>query len=122
MPHARQQLGQAGEAAAVSYLEGLGYEILAQNWHAGRYGEIDIVAQDGVALVVIEVKARQSIGFGYPEEAVNKTKQDKLRSAAQAYVLAHPQLPAELRFDVVAVVLTPGGEVMELKHYRGAME
>ena len=110
MPHQRQKTGTVGEAVARAYLESCGYLILTQNWHAGRWGEIDIVA--------VEVKTRRGIGFGNPEEAVNKTKQAKLQGAGQAYLTAHPQLSQKARFDVVAILLSPTDDVIDLKHYQ----
>ena len=121
MPHLRQRTGAVGEAAARAFLEKQGYTILAQNWHAGRWGEIDIIAQQGDELVFVEVKARRGAGFGYPEEAVNRAKQAKLRGAGQAYLTSHPQLPQKARFDVIALVLTKPGQVFDLKHYRAAI-
>lgn len=118
MPHDRQRLGAAGEELAARFLEQRGYVVLDKNWHAGRYGEIDIVAQDGDSLVIVEVKTRHGAGFGNPEDAVNAAKQEKLRGAAAAYLLAHPQLPQSVRIEVVAVVLSPRGEALDLKHYR----
>jgi putative endonuclease len=119
MAHARQKFGRQGEAAAVNYLKQLGYFVLDTNWHAGRYGELDIVAQNGQTLVIVEVKTRQNLSLGGPEAAVTVHKQNKIKLAAQAYVLAHPQLPSEVRFDVLAIVLSPEGTVKELKHYQG---
>jgi len=118
MPHARQQLGGVGEDLAAQYLESKGYSIITRNWHAGRYGEIDIVAEEGGMVVVVEVKTRHGVGFGNPEDAVNAAKQAKLRGAAQAYVTSHPQLPQAVRIEVVAVVLSPDGQLLDLKHYR----
>jgi len=118
MPHQRQKTGTVGEAVARAYLESCGYLILTQNWHAGRWGEIDIVASKGDELVFVEVKTRRGIGFGNPEEAVNKTKQAKLQGAGQAYLTAHPQLSQKARFDVVAILLSPTDEVIDLKHYQ----
>ena len=44
--------------------------VLARNWRCGRAGEIDIVARDGDALVVCEVKTRRAGGFEHPMAAV----------------------------------------------------
>lgn len=117
--HQRQQLGKAGEEAAAFYLENKGCTILEKNWHAGRYAEIDLVCQQGEELVLVEVKARQDMSFGFPEEAVTRTKQEKLQMAAQAYILSHPHLSSKVRFDVVAIILSISGEVLNLKHYQG---
>jgi len=118
MPHARQKTGGLGEAAARTFLERHGYEILAQNWHAGRWGEIDIIAIKEGELVFVEVKARRGTGFGYPEEAVTRAKQDKLKGAAQAFLISHPHLPQSARFDVLAIMLSTGEQVIEVKHYK----
>jgi putative endonuclease len=119
MPHARQSLGAFGEQSARVYFEQQGYVVLAQNWHAGRYGELDIVATRDNEVVFVEVKTRSGMGFGKPEEAVNSTKLAKLQGAAQAFLLAHPLVVGEPRFDVVAVVVGPGGRVEEFKHFAG---
>lgn len=119
MPHQRQRLGQYGEAAAREYLKNKGYTILCQNWHAGRYGEIDLVAKDKNGLAIIEVKTRRQTAFGYPEEAVNKAKVSKLHFAARAYVLAHPHLAFRPRLEVIAIVIDANNKVVDIKHYRG---
>lgn len=118
MPHARQRTGGIGEAAARAYLEGQGYIILDQNWHAGRWGEIDIIAQQGDELIFVEVKSRRGTGFGNPEEAVNSAKQKKLMGAAQSFLIAHPHLPQKTRFDVIAVLLSPADEIQDVQHFK----
>src|SRR4051794_41762291 len=59
----RQHLGRAGEDLALAHLERLGYELVARN-HRTRWGEIDLVAHDGTALVFVEVKTRRASGSG----------------------------------------------------------
>src|SRR3954468_9100233 len=58
--NANQDLGQRGENAAVRYLTGLGWTVLARNWRCAG-GELDIVAHDGRRHVVCEVKTRASV-------------------------------------------------------------
>lgn len=115
MPHQRQRTGSIGEAAVEAYLVGQGYIVLDKNWHAGRWGEIDIIAQAGDELVFIEVKTRRGVGFGNPEDAVTAHKQDKLKGAAQAYLTSHPHLPQQSRFDVVAVILSADDAVVDIR-------
>ncbi len=103
MPHLRQQIGKRGEELAVDFLGKLGIFIIDRNYHFSRYAEIDLIGQDQDELVFIEVKTRSSTDFGRPEEAVNKFKQEKIRQAAESYILRHPQLSAKYRFDVVAI-------------------
>ena len=49
------ELGKAGENAAVAYLEEHGYLIRHRNWRKGHF-ELDIVAAKENELVIVEVK------------------------------------------------------------------
>ena len=57
----KDRVGHAGEVAALAYLKEQGFRILARDWRC-RIGQIDIVAEDGETLVLIEVKARRGTG------------------------------------------------------------
>ncbi|MSY98262.1 MAG: YraN family protein, partial [Actinobacteria bacterium] len=65
----KDALGQYGEEVAARYLSGLGMKVIERNWRC-EFGEIDIVASEGIALVVCEVKTRSSEAFGSPFEAI----------------------------------------------------
>ena len=67
------------------------------------FGEIDLVADDGGTLVFVEVKAKRSLDFGFPEEAVGGRKKSKLGRLASWYLSRHPKIRAPLRFDVLAI-------------------
>ncbi|HAP88620.1 MAG TPA: hypothetical protein DEQ49_07835, partial [Arthrobacter bacterium] len=56
-------LGRRGEELAAGYLESLGMLVVERNWRCTE-GEIDIVALDGDALVIAEVKTRRSLDYG----------------------------------------------------------
>jgi putative endonuclease len=96
--------GDAGETAARSYLESLGFTILDTNWRT-RFAEIDIIAKDGDTLCFIEVKTRYNLKKGMPAEAVTLPKQKKIIQAALFYCqkkkIDHPMM----RFDVVEVLM-----------------
>lgn len=94
--------GDRGEDLASSYLEREGYQIIERNFHS-RVGEIDIVALDQDTLVFVEVKTRWSKAFGHPAEAVTPSKIQSITKTANYYKLLHPDLPEEMRIDVVAV-------------------
>ena len=66
---AKDLLGRRGEDLAAGYLESLGMLVVERNWRCTE-GEIDIVALDGDALVIAEVKTRRSLDYGHPFEAV----------------------------------------------------
>jgi putative endonuclease len=98
---AQQRIGRWGEQAATDYLEKSGYAILARNFRT-KHGEIDIIARQDKVLVFVEVKARSSNRYGYPEYSVSPKKRLHLLSAAQEYILSHPEFTT-WRVDVIAV-------------------
>ncbi len=95
--------GRKGESIAVQYLKSQGFRILETNWRNG-HDEIDIIALDENELVIVEVKTLSSEYFGYPEEAVNKKKQNFLIRATQAYVDQN-EIDLEIRYDIVSIYL-----------------
>ncbi|MBO6015468.1 MAG: YraN family protein [Lachnospiraceae bacterium] len=103
---------------AVDYLKRQGYLILDRNVHAGRYGELDIVAQKDRLVVVAEVKYRRTNDHGDPLEAVSRTKQRRI-SRCTLYYLAKRGLgtDVQVRFDVIAVY---GDE--RIRHVENAFE
>lgn len=101
-----REVGSVGERLAAEYLIAQGYVIRERNWHYGRVGEIDIVAEEGAAIVFVEVRARQGEA-GMAEESVNVAKQQRLITLAYAWLDAHGLNPdgTEWRIDVLAVQL-----------------
>jgi len=99
-----KKTGPQGEDIAVSFLEEQGYVVLVRNYRQ-RFGEIDIVAEDGGVLVFIEVKTRKNNRYGSPFEAVDSRKQKKLSMMAQDYISRNKMEDRAARFDVVAVLL-----------------
>lgn len=81
----RQGLARRGEDLAAQWYEEHGYEVVARNWSC-RAGELDIVARRGQELVFCEVKARSSVAFGLPAEAVGVAKQARLRRLATLWL------------------------------------
>jgi putative endonuclease len=104
----RGAVGAFGEDLAARYLAVRGMAILDRNWQCDL-GEIDLVARDGDALVVCEVKTRRGAGFGTPAEAVTWRKAARLRKLAARWLTEHPVTPAEIRIDVVCVVVPRSG-------------
>lgn len=113
----RQITGQAGEDAAATFLEKMGYAILARNYRAGR-GEIDIIAKDGETLVFVEVKAGRSGKFGSPEERVTVYKQRQIARIASLYLEETKQGNLLCRFDVIAVDVEFGRQ--QIRHIKDA--
>ena len=97
--------GKQGEQAAVDLLTAKGYAIVDRNWRCGRM-EIDIIAQRGTRLAIVEVKTRANDDFADPIEAVDRRRQMRMVRAGMAYIEAY-DLPHELQFDIIGVTGTP---------------
>jgi putative endonuclease len=96
-------LGRAAESAAARFLERRGCRILAANFHA-KGGELDIVAQDGEVLAIVEVRYRASDRYGGAAASITHAKRARIVRAARFLLATNPplaKLPA--RFDVVEV-------------------
>ena len=95
-------LGEAGEKAAVAYLEKAGYQIRHRNWRKGHL-ELDIVAAKDDELIVVEVKTRTDTTYTLPQEAVTAQKIKRTVIAADAYLKMFC-IDAPVRFDIISVV------------------
>lgn len=101
---AKDELGAHGEEIATRELLGLGWSVLARNWRPapGRglpRGEIDIVAQDGAELVIVEVKTRSTTAFGGAVTAVTHAKLARLRRLAAAWLASQDRRIDGVRID-----------------------
>ncbi|HEY8502438.1 MAG TPA: YraN family protein [Solirubrobacterales bacterium] len=124
MTVARRRTGQIAEDLVASRLPAAGWEIVERNART-RYGELDIVALDGRALVFIEVKAaREGTQFG-PERpilSIGPQKQRRVRRLATAWMSERPDLPRydEIRFDAVGVTLDRSDRAVDIEYIRSA--
>jgi putative endonuclease len=109
----RIRTGKRGEELAAAYLTKAGYRIVERNYRC-RFGEIDIVAEEGETLVFIEVKSRRSVAYGEPQLAVSHQKQKKISRIAMHYLQERQFHHRFARFDVVAVKLLPSGNRIEI--------
>lgn len=117
-PAAHIEIGRAAEVAAARSLERLGYRILCRNFRA-KGGELDVVALDGEALAIVEVRYRASDDYGGGAASITSAKRGRIVRAARALLAGDPllaRLPA--RFDVVEVT-GPAGD-LDCRLIRGA--
>lgn len=101
------QTGATGEELACRYLEKLGYTIHARNWRAGHL-EIDIIAQWGDTLVIVEVKTRGAGSYYAAGESVTADKWALVARAADSYIRQY-HLELSVRYDLIAVSHYPDG-------------
>ncbi len=99
-----KDLGRRGEAAAVSFLEKKGLEILERNWTCFA-GEADIIARDEDTLCFVEVKTRRGVEKGFPEEAVTAKKRDRYEKIAACYLQRSDYVGIRVRFDVISILV-----------------
>ena len=125
----RRGLGQQGEQLAVAHLERLGYATLARNVRT-RYGELDVIAFDGQALVFVEVKTRRvrasappTSGAREPLLGLSQAQRIRQRRLARSW-LANPQTPRlraeSIRFDAIGVSVDHLGRLLHIEHIEGA--
>ncbi|WP_300577870.1 YraN family protein [Phenylobacterium sp.] len=96
--------GRRAEAWAALWLMAKGYRILGFRLRT-RLGEIDLLAQKGRVLAVVEVKSRATLEAALA--AVTPEQRDRLRRAGQAAAGARPRLKdLAVRLDLIA--LAPG--------------
>ena len=102
----RRLLGRWGEALAAQELRRRGYRVVAAGWQC-RFGEIDLIAENGTYLSFAEVKLRKDDKVAQAREFVDRHKQERLRTSAQLYLAEHPT-KLQPRFDVVEVYAPQG--------------
>lgn len=108
--------GKEGEKVALEHLRKNGYAIKHRNY---RYlkAEIDIIAQKGAVLAIVEVKSRSSYFLEHIADSVNAKKIKLMVMAADHYVVKH-DLDVEVRFDIITVLKQ--GNNYTLEHLENA--
>jgi len=105
------ELGIAGENLAVDFLIKQGYTIRETNYHFHK-AEVDIIAQKGQVLAIVEVKTRSTDYFGDPQDFVKPKKIKLLVGAIDDYVIKR-NLNVEVRFDIIGIIKNQNGTCIE---------
>ncbi|MCD6358652.1 MAG: YraN family protein [Dehalococcoidia bacterium] len=117
----RSEIGNLGEKAAVNYLKRhKKFRIKETNFRCPM-GEIDIIAEHKKCLIFIEVRTRSSAEFGTPEESITSAKKHKLGKLVQSYIQTLSKLPRSWRIDVLAIEVSPGGEISRIELIENAI-
>ncbi len=99
----KRAIGSQYEELAASYLKEKGYKILGKNFHC-PYGEIDIIAEQEDNLIFVEVKYRKNSLYGYPREAVNYKKKQRIELTARFYLRHYYRYEKSCRFDIIEIL------------------
>jgi putative endonuclease len=121
MADRRKALGEFGEEAAAAHLIRSGHRLVARRWRCAL-GEIDLVTQDGPALVFVEVRTRRASAAGLAEESVGPAKRARLLRLAYTYLCEAARDEDAWRIDVVAVDVNRAGRIARIQHIPNAVE
>src|SRR6476469_11261918 len=97
----KQVSGDAGEDAALRYLQAQGLLPVERNFRC-KGGEIDLIMRDGDTLVFVEVRYRADRRHGGAAASITAAKQARLWVAAQLFLRRYRITP-RCRMDVVAI-------------------
>ena len=117
-----KKVGDAGEDAALEYLQKQGLRLVMRNFATpGRGGgEVDLIMRDADGtLVFVEVRKRKSASHGGAAASISFTKQRRIVFAARHYISRLARLPP-CRFDVIAIEGT--GDEQRVEWLRAAFD
>lgn len=107
-------LGRRGERAACRALRRRGYRLLGRNVRTPR-GEVDLLAEHGGLLVLVEVKATARPGARPPLQALGAAQRRRLEAAGR-WLVAQPAFRGRgFRLDIVGVAFGPGAPVVTIR-------
>lgn len=111
MTYARKDLGKTGEELTKEYLIANGFKILGENVEF-FVGEIDLLAEDGKTIVIVEVKSKSSDQYGTGAEMITFKKRKKLLQLGRTLLQKYPN--KNIRIDVSSVDYSGGEPII---HY-----
>lgn len=108
--------------AAECFVERRGYSVIGTRYETKSGDEIDIVAEDGDALVFIDVSARRDTDKGFPREGMTKSARERREMAAIQWFknegMSYRDRP--VRFDNIALLVMNADRAL-IKHTVNAM-
>ena len=110
------EFGVEGEKLAVDFLIKKGYVIKQKNY---RYlkSEIDIIAQKGNILAIVEVRARSNDQIISIADTITPKKIKLLVMGADHYVITN-KLDLEIRFDIITIL--KNSKILKIEHLESA--
>jgi len=110
------EFGKEGEQIAVDFLIKNGYKIRCMNY---RYlkSEIDIIAQKGDVLSIVEVRARSNDRIISIADTITPKKIKLLVAGAHQYITEN-NLALEARFDVITILKNK--KIFKIDHLESA--
>ena len=108
-------VGDKGEDSAVKLLEEKGFTIISRNYTVHNVGEIDIIAEKGGDIHILEVRTRQNRGT-YPDsaESVTSSKRRKVMKTAEYFVMENILYDRNIIFEVAMVTHDKQGNILRV--------
>ena len=110
-----RQRGAQAESDVAAYFLDQGYTLLARNYRVTDLGELDLVLQRDDLLTIVEVKARHSVRYGFPEEAVIRAKRRRLSETALHFAQQYGLLNKRIQFLAAAVQTDEAGKSRSIR-------
>ena len=118
-PWWRRWFGRRSERAAARFLRSLGYRLVAANL-ADRSGEIDLIAIDGLTVVIVEVRSTAGDNWERTAASVDLQKQRRITDAATRFLARRKLLEGvNVRYDVL---WPPAAKTPTIRHFPNAFE
>jgi putative endonuclease len=117
----KSQLAHWGEALAKSYLEDKGILIRDCNYRTNS-GEIDLIGIQDERFIFFEVKTRQSVNYGFPEEAVDIKKLEHIETVIWDYFETNDIIDCDWQIDVISILRNPGTNKYEIEWFENVLE
>ena len=98
-----KRLGSLGEKDAGKYLQkSKGFKLIGRNFQT-KWGELDLIMEEGKTVVFVEVKARVSPSLGSPLEYIDPNKVRHLKKAIDFYLNSNGWGDRQCRLDAVGI-------------------
>lgn len=117
----KNQLAQWGESLAKEYLQENGFFISECNFRTAS-GEIDLIVTKDDRYIFVEVKTRQSINYGFPEEAVDFKKLDHIENVVWDYFELNNIQECDWQIDVISILRNPSTNKYEIEWFENVLE
>ncbi|MHB8133473.1 MAG: YraN family protein [Anaerolineaceae bacterium] len=117
----KTELAKWGETLARTYLENNQVEILESNFRTNS-GEIDLIGKKFDRYIFFEVKTRQTINYGFPEEAVTIDKINRIEEVAWEYFELNNIDDVDWQIDIISIIKNPSSNKYEIKWIDNVLE
>lgn len=115
----KRELGNKAEDIVSEYLQKNKYLIKKRNFHFGKIGELDIIAEKDNMLIFIEVRSRYSPNTMDPILTFNYKKRKSILKTIEGYLYVNKITDKDCRFDFIGIDMFY--DVPKINHIENAL-